>query len=104
MVEVKVVNMEVKPPFVCFTMGWFVDNRLEAHRVDDKKRRREGNVRIRRWQQISKDKRISGFKASQMHELKPNYPLWRGSVSQPTSQKEVGESDYTIPTFKVIPC
>ena len=35
--EVKVVNMEVKPPFVCFTMGWFVDNRLEAHRVDDKK-------------------------------------------------------------------
>ena len=70
--EVKVVNMEVKPPFVCFTMGWFVDNRLEAHRVDDKKFRREGNVRIRRWQQISKHKRISGFKASQMHELKPN--------------------------------
>ena len=36
-VEVKVVNMEVKPPFVCFTIGRFVDNGLQAHRVTHKK-------------------------------------------------------------------
>ena len=57
LVEVKVVNMEVKP--LCLVHnGRFVDNGLQAHRVTHKKWQREGNVqiRIRNVEQISKYK------------------------------------------------